>query len=364
MNLFFLRSREDFQTVISSSDPVCPVGYINFTKLRLIPKNRDNESEVVVKKSIDYLSDLNESSYSDLSDPDLSETELEFIEMENRMKESMSKEEIAIMSRSNSLSHGGSGSLLSSPVRALAKRVSCDDGTRYVDDESHIDINGASKNGWLDTNKDFGDGLSKNTSFRYEMEQRPIENKPNVAINNRGWMWISGIQGNGATSKEGMQNAIDQLIMIVSENGYELNDLCYTSLYVRNMNDYTELNAIYVKAFNFANPPSRVCIECPLSDGLQVIIEAVAFRPQNNDLSNQRHTMHVQSISHWAPANIGPYSQATRIGEITYIAGTQTANNYKFKMKFKCFIFHRILRTNCTGTRQHDNHRRWHSSTM
>lgn len=67
------------QTVISSSDPVCPVGYINFTKLRLIPKTRENEVDVVVKKSIDYISDLNESSYSDLSDPDLSETELEYI---------------------------------------------------------------------------------------------------------------------------------------------------------------------------------------------------------------------------------------------------------------------------------------------
>lgn len=285
-----------------------------------MPKNRDNELEVVVKKSIDYLSDLNESSYSDLSDPDLSETELEFIEMENRMKESMSKEEIAIMSRSNSLSHGGSGSLLSSPVKVIAKRASSDDGSKSAGEESNATVNGTSKNGWLDPSKEIGDNLSK-LSFRFDIEQRPIENKPNVAINNRGWMWISGIQGTGATSEEGMQHAMDTLIMLVSENGYELTDLCYTSLYVRNMNDYAELNAVYVKVFNFSNPPSRVCIECPLSDGLQVIIEAVAFRPQNNDIQNQRHTMHVQSISHWAPANIGPYSQSTRIGEITYIAG-------------------------------------------
>lgn len=31
--------------------------------------------------------------------------------------------------------------------------------------------------------------------------------------------------------------------------------------------------------------------------------------------------MHVQSISHWSPANIGPYSQSTKVGEITYISG-------------------------------------------
>lgn len=271
---------------------------------------------MVVKKSIDYISDLNESSYSDLSDPDLSETELEYIEMENRMKESMSREEIAIMSRSNSLSQGGSGSLLSSPVRLITKKLSREE---YVDNETNS--NGIIKNGLLDA-KDVCDGLSKTPAFHFDIEQRPIENKPNVAINNRGWMWISGIQGEGATSKEGMQNAIDTIVQIIDENGYELNNLCYISMYVRSMDEYAELNEVYSKTFNFTNPPSRVCVESPLSEGLQVIMEAVAFRPHNNDAQNQRHTMHVQSISHWAPANIGPYSQSSRVGEITYIAGS------------------------------------------
>lgn len=287
------------------------------------PKNRDAESEVVVKKSLDYLSDLNESSYSDLSDPDLSETELEYIEMENRMKESMSKEEIAIMSRSNSLSHAGSGSLLSSPARHLAtKRISCDNGGSWSGGEMDgpKSLNGTSKNGFLDPAQ-ISDSLLKTAPFRFDIEQRPIENEANIAINNRGWMWISGIQGTGASSADGMQVAIDKLVEIINENGYELNHLCYMSLYVRDMNDYAELNAVYVKTLNFANPPARVCVECPLPDGLQVIMEAVAFRPRNNDIQNQRHTMHVQSISHWAPANIGPYSQSTRVGEIIYIAG-------------------------------------------
>lgn len=31
--------------------------------------------------------------------------------------------------------------------------------------------------------------------------------------------------------------------------------------------------------------------------------------------------MHVQSVSHWAPANIGPYSQAVRVGDIIHLAG-------------------------------------------
>ena len=31
------------------------------------------------------------------------------------------------------------------------------------------------------------------------------------------------------------------------------------------------------------------------------------------DRGGGRSTMHVQSISHWAPANIGPYSQAVKV---------------------------------------------------
>ena len=30
---------------------------------------------------------------------------------------------------------------------------------------------------------------------------------------------------------------------------------------------------------------------------------------------DNRQTMHVQGLSHWAPANIGPYSQAVKVRE-------------------------------------------------
>ncbi|KPJ06584.1 Meiotically up-regulated gene 71 protein [Papilio machaon] len=35
----------------------------------------------------------------------------------------------------------------------------------------------------------------------------------------------------------------------------------------------------------------------------------------------ERVTMHVQGISHWAPANIGPYSQAVKVGEVVSTSG-------------------------------------------
>lgn len=278
------------QTIISSSDPVCPIGYINFTKLRLMPKDTSTQpNEFPVKTSLDYLSDLNLSSYNDLSDPDLSETELEQIEMENRLRESMTKEEIISHSRSNSISLHIANS---PPIRVQSMPTL---------DPTAIDV--------------------RNPQFMLQHEQKPIQNKPNVVLNAKGWMWISGIQGNGPNSADAMEVALEQIKAILDERRYELNSICYITLYVQSMAEYGTLNKVYSRYFNFTNPPTRVCVECPLSNDLHVIIEAVAFRPKEGDERRHRHTMHVQGISHWAPANIGPYSQSTRVGEITYISG-------------------------------------------
>lgn len=278
------------QTVVSSSDPVCPVGYINFTKLRLVPKDKGTHSDVVVKTSVDYLSDLNESSYNDLSDPDLSESELEQIEMENRLKEALTKDDL-VSSRSNSLTQ-----CTTSPIKILqSKTKSCDD-VRPI-----------------------------NSPLKIVYEQVDLLNRPNYVFNLSGWMWISGIEGYGLTGKEGMDNVSVKIRELLLHHDYKLEHVCYTTLYIRNMSDYINLNAAYSETFNFTNPPTRVCVECPLPPNCQVILEVVAFKAKaENELSevtNKRTTMHVQGISHWAPANIGPYSQSTKVGNITYISG-------------------------------------------
>lgn len=255
------------QTVVSSSDPVCPVGYINFTKLRLVPKDKNAQSDVVVKTSLDYLSDLNVSSYNDLSDPDLSESELELIEMENRLKEVLTKEKM-VTSRSNSLTQP------TSPIKILQSRTkSCDDVRP----------------------------LSSPLKIVYE--QMDIKNRPNYVFNNSGWMWISGVEGYGVTAREGMENVTEKINELLRHHDYKLKHVCYTTLYVRNMSDYIHLNAAYSETFNFPNPPTRVCVECPLPVNCQVIIEVVAFKAKNDlsEVTNKRTTMHVQGISHWAP---------------------------------------------------------------
>ena len=76
------------------------------------------------------------------------------------------------------------------------------------------------------------------------------------------------------------------------------------SLLLSDMETFQDVNRSYVS--NFAiNPPIRVCVEAPIET--KVSLSAIG------NCKSPIKTMHVQSISHWAPANIGPYSQATLV---------------------------------------------------
>ncbi|KAG5681606.1 hypothetical protein PVAND_011022 [Polypedilum vanderplanki] len=266
---------DDNQVVISSSDPVCPVGYINFTKLRLVEKQPSDYRDYVIKTSLDFISELNSSSYSDLSDPDLTDTELEFIEKENFGKYCGSKNQPGSFSRSISLN--------------ATKTISVEEPQEEM---------------------------------KFEYETVPLKNETHLVSNSKGWHWISSIQGEGDTTFDGINDAMRRLDEVVEQYSLKLNDICYITLYVRNINDYAVLNDVYSKKLNFQNPPTRVCVETCLPENCHVIMEAVAFKTGfANEADYKRQTMHVQGISHWSPANIGPYSQATRIGEITYLSG-------------------------------------------
>ena len=96
---------------------------------------------------MDFINELNSSSYSDLSDPDLTDTELEFIEKENFAKQSagnrgFSRSQSVNMTKNNSLEH------------------------HDIPDE-----------------------------LKFEYEQSRLRNEPCVVSNSKGWHWISSIQG-------------------------------------------------------------------------------------------------------------------------------------------------------------------------
>ena len=77
-------------------------------------------------------------------------------------------------------------------------------------------------------------------------------------------------------------------------------------LYLADMADFAAANAGYAAVLPPVNPPARACIQLPLPDGVPAMVEVlVASRPA----ALPSGILHVQSISQWAPACIGPYSQ-------------------------------------------------------
>eukprot|EP00475_Leptophrys_vorax_P011811 TRINITY_DN18304_c0_g1_i1.p1 TRINITY_DN18304_c0_g1~~TRINITY_DN18304_c0_g1_i1.p1 ORF type:complete len:729 (+),score=136.27 TRINITY_DN18304_c0_g1_i1:27-2189(+) len=91
-----------------------------------------------------------------------------------------------------------------------------------------------------------------------------------------------------------------------ARQGYQLKNAVTISLFVPAMSKFGAINQEYVSFFGL-NPPSRCCVEVPsfLSDS--EFRGDCLFAP----LNYERSSLHVQSISSWAPACIGPYSQAT-----------------------------------------------------
>lgn len=56
---------------------------------------------------------------------------------------------------------------------------------------------------------------------------------------------------------------------------------------------------------------NRICVEAALPPNVALQIDCYC----NKSLPD-RQTMHVQGLSHWAPANIGPYSQCVQVREM------------------------------------------------
>lgn len=79
------------------------------------------------------------------------------------------------------------------------------------------------------------------------------------------------------------------------------------------MDLFPEANTAYVKYFG-TSPPSRACVAVPLPEGGRIRIEVIGFDDQAEDAPiGGRTALHVQGLSYWAPANIGPYSQAVTV---------------------------------------------------
>ncbi|KAJ5225492.1 hypothetical protein N7468_006717 [Penicillium chermesinum] len=101
-------------------------------------------------------------------------------------------------------------------------------------------------------------------------------------------------------------------------------DIVFATVLLRSMADFSLMNNVYVSLFQKPNPPARVTVAC--GDTLPADVKVMVSFVVDAGFREERQGLHVQSRSYWAPANIGPYSQAMSIpihdqSKVVYIAG-------------------------------------------
>jgi 2-iminobutanoate/2-iminopropanoate deaminase len=104
------------------------------------------------------------------------------------------------------------------------------------------------------------------------------------AISHNGWVFTSGQlpidTATGAllndTIEIAARQALNNLQAVLAAAGAQLADVVKTTVFLRDMNDFTAFNAVYAAFFN-APCPARSCVQvAALPKGARVEIEAIA----------------------------------------------------------------------------------------
>jgi len=161
---------------------------------------------------------------------------------------------------------------------------------------------------------------SSSTADRLFIELKQPEISSNFGEED--WFEILSLQGYGDTAGECMESVARLLDTQLQQVGATRKDLIRTKVYIDRMENYAEINNVYVQQFGL-NPPVRVCVAVGnknVPKGCKVSMD-VRGKKQESPGGDDRRCLHVQGISHWAPANIGPYSQGYLAGEYLHVSG-------------------------------------------
>jgi diphthine-ammonia ligase len=119
------------------------------------------------------------------------------------------------------------------------------------------------------------------------------------------------------------QSIVEQIRRRLCQHSLPSSAILSATIVLRRMADFPAINAVYGALFDAPNPPSRVTISCgdalsaAADAGAKIVVylsvmHTTAAAASSSPLRHRRG-LHVQSRSYWAPANIGPYSQAISI---------------------------------------------------
>lgn len=147
---------------------------------------------------------------------------------------------------------------------------------------------------------------------------------------NGAWISISSVQANesgtsmtideevqrcfevlqGANFRGILKQVLIGVLEKLSPYSLELSHCANITILLSDMDLFARVNAVYGRYFG-VSPPSRACVAVDLPAPTRVRLECIFYRENRPE---ERVALHVQGLSYWAPANIGPYSQAVVVG--------------------------------------------------
>lgn len=108
------------------------------------------------------------------------------------------------------------------------------------------------------------------------------------AVEADGWLYVSGqvamekgeIVGGGIVAET--RKAIENLIAILHEAGYGVEDVVRVGVWLDDPRDFWSFNGVYVEYFG-AHPPARACVQSSMMVDCKVEIDCVAYKRKTPD---------------------------------------------------------------------------------
>lgn len=152
---------------------------------------------------------------------------------------------------------------------------------------------------------------------------------------------VAAVQDNATEAVLAVQEAKEVLTILqktLEIHGSSAKDVLFVHLYLSEISHFANINNHYQEFFGTILPPSRSCVAVGkgvLPGGRRVLLDCLVqpgsgeYMRISNDVpsttnpyasaahatktSKLRQVLHVQSISHWAPVCVGPYSQVNTL---------------------------------------------------
>ena len=160
------------------------------------------------------------------------------------------------------------------------------------------------------------DRFSRSVDGRHPLTPLPIRSRATWCLRKgKTTLFISNMidDDRDASLEQSIANIKKRLELILREEGSSADDIIHTTILLRCMDrlSFATVNAVYAKLFTRPNPPARLTIA--IGDSLPEQREIMMSMVIDLQPETSRRSLHVQSRSYWAPANIGPYSQAVSV---------------------------------------------------